>query len=276
MSSLVVLLSDGVGCKLWHRLSGITVTSAPVSNLNSASSPFLYLLGQHIVQWVHLGRTLLLLSVSQENSLHPLLSDWDLQAFAQCSTLGHLVHFDSLAGHSLFGCGWPRHFLHCASGVFPVLDFGGFFFFFVSSLESFPFPLDKRSTWAGGGSDLVSCRNVCCFLTVSDCLVFVIAFSKVSLESSCSYSESFNSCRLSQPRFYREWDRLLVFHTRSIRQDNKNLLWNYPLTHHLVNFSGWTWLVQILRFSLPRNELQTCLSPRCTALPLQLSVRMTL
>ena len=55
-----------------------------------------------------------------------------------------------------------------------------------------------------------------------------------------------------------------------------NMLCNYPLTHHLIDFSGRTWLVQILRFSLPRNELQTCLSPRCTALLLQLTVRMTL
>ena len=55
-----------------------------------------------------------------------------------------------------------------------------------------------------------------------------------------------------------------------------NMLCNYPLTHHLIDFSGRTWLVQILRFSLPRNELQTCLSPRCTALLLQLSVRKTL
>ena len=55
-----------------------------------------------------------------------------------------------------------------------------------------------------------------------------------------------------------------------------NMLCTYPLTHHLVDFSGRTWLVQILRFSLPRNELQTCLSPLCTTLLLQLSVRMTL
>ena len=39
-ASLVVLLSNGAWCKLWYMLGGITVTSAAVSNLNSARSPF--------------------------------------------------------------------------------------------------------------------------------------------------------------------------------------------------------------------------------------------
>ena len=154
----------------------------------------LYFLGQEIVQWVQ-ARRALLHRVFQENSpaSATLLSDWDLQAFAQCRTLEHLLDFDFLAGHYVLGCDWPRHLDHCASGVFPLLGLGFFFCFFISSLESFPFPLDKQSTWAGGGSDLASCRNVCCLLTVSDCLVFVISFSKANLESSCTCSESFLS-----------------------------------------------------------------------------------
>ena len=88
------------------------------------------------------------------------LSDWDLQAFAKGPTLQHLLHFDPLAGLSLFSCSWPRHLEHCASGVFPFLGLSGFFFFLISSLESFPFSLDKRSTWATGESALVFCRSV--------------------------------------------------------------------------------------------------------------------
>lgn len=77
---------------------------------------------------------------------------------------------------------WLAPWTFASRRVFPFLDLGGFFFFF----RIFPFPLDKRSTWAGGESDLVSYRNVCCFLTLSDCF-------RISLESSYSCSESFLS-----------------------------------------------------------------------------------
>ena len=159
MSNLVVLLSDGVGCKLWYRLGGITVTSAPVSNLNSANSPFNETLAFHEPPVLPCaayssvsspGKNFSSSSCLPGTFTSPtLLSDWDLQAIAQCPTLEHLSHFDSLAGHSLFGCGWPRHLEYCASGVFPFLDFGGFFFFFLSSLEFFPFH------WTNGQHELV-------------------------------------------------------------------------------------------------------------------------
>ena len=72
---------------------------------------------------------------------------------------------------------------------------GIFFGSFGLVLASFPAPLEKRST--GGCSDLFSCREVCCFFTVSDCLALITAFSKVSLGSSCSCSESFLSFKLT-------------------------------------------------------------------------------
>ena len=169
MSILVVLLRDGVGCKLWYSIGGIIVTSA--------SSPFNGTLAFHelpVLPWTAYSSVSSPRKNSSSSSCLPgkftsptLLSNWDWQAFAECPTLEHLLHFDSLAGHSLFGCGWPRHLEHCASGVFPFKASVVSFFFFVSSLESFPFPLDKRSTWAVGGLDLVPCRNVCCF---SNCL----------------------------------------------------------------------------------------------------------
>ena len=122
-----------------------------------------------------------------------LLSDRDLPAFAQCPTLENLIHLDSLPGHRLFGWGGLRHLEHCVSGFFsvPLLGLGGFFGSFGLVLASFPAPLEKQST--GGCSDLFSCRKVCCFFTVSDCLALITAFSKVSLGSSCSFSESFLS-----------------------------------------------------------------------------------
>ena len=146
MSSLVVLLSDGVGCKLWYRLGEITVTSAPVSNLNSTSSSFnetLAFRASPVLPWTASSSV----SSPRKNSSSclpgkftslTLLSKWDLQAFAQCLTLEHLLHFDSLAGHSLFGS-WPRHLEHCASVVFPFLDLGGSFFSLNLLWNLFPF-----------------------------------------------------------------------------------------------------------------------------------------
>ena len=56
----------------------------------------------------------------------------------------------------------------------------------------------------------------------------------------------------------------------------------YKSVKKLSTDSPSCWLLRLnlarsnIRFSLPRNELQTCLSPSCTTLLLQLSVRMTL
>ena len=77
--------------------------------------------------------------------------------------------------------------------LLPCLLFFRWLLLVSFSPSSFPFPLDKWSMLAGGDSNFSPFRKVCCFLTVSDCLAVVVAFSKVNLGSSCSCSESFLS-----------------------------------------------------------------------------------
>ena len=184
-----------IGCPLITTFAFHELCACPWTVATSVSSP-----GKNASSYV-----------SEKLTSFTFFRDRDLQAFARCATLERLIHWDSLVGHCLFECDGSRHLKNCASGVFsvPFLGLWGFFASFGLVLTSFPFPLDKRSTLASVCSDLFPYMKVCCFFTVSDCLALVTAFSKVSLGSSCSCSESFLPLNLQ--RFCLWWDHLLMF-----------------------------------------------------------------
>ena len=114
------------------------------------------------------------------------LFNWDLHAFAKCPFLKHLLHLESLAGHSL---DWdvPRHLVHFVSGILGGLSFWSF------PLTPLSLFFEVWPTLAEVASGWVPCRTPCSFLTASDYLAWVTAFSRVNLESNCSFSDSFLS-----------------------------------------------------------------------------------
>ena len=203
ISVLVHLLSEGFGTRLWYTLGGITVTSAPVSTLNFTSWSFNLTSAFHdsfefpstmstLVSWPRKNSPSS--STSGQLTSPTFFFNWDLHAFAQCPFLKHLLHLESLAGHSCLEWGVPRHLVHFVSGVLPAnLEFLGGLSFWSFPLTPLPLFFEIWSTLAEGGSGWVPCKMPCCFLTASDCLAWVTAFSRVNLESSCSFSDSFLS-----------------------------------------------------------------------------------